>query len=345
MRKQIFISLLIIIFHSAAATHAAQQNPLMIKGQVLDAEGRPVPRAVVYAYPDGGLNGVLPSSSSDERGEFTIAVSQAGVYAVVASKQVDGYPSAMSPFYNPTAESLIQVLLKENQPPPFVTVRFGPKAGRVAGHIVDAETNRPIEDFQISLCRLEVPMYCHRLSDKYPGGRFQVLVPSAPFTIQISASGYKDWYGAERASQQLEPMQVAADTTKELSVSLYKLPALGDEIPNGSMLEAPLLLSPTNDSEFSHYPRITKLEWSAVPGAASYTVEVEFCASEGADKKECEAPQPLQYRSNPPMAGIEGTSYEFVFIGAQPGRWRVWAVDAQGKAGAKSAWFKFIYKQ
>src|SRR4051812_23654510 len=112
MRKHIFMTLLVMVFHPAVSAYAVQQNPLMIKGQVLDAEGHPVRGAVVYAYPDAGLSGVLPSSTSDEHGKFTIMVSQAGEFAIVASKQVDGYPSAMSPFYNPPAESLIQVLLK-----------------------------------------------------------------------------------------------------------------------------------------------------------------------------------------------------------------------------------------
>jgi len=37
------------------------------------------------------------------------------------------------------------------------------------------------------------------------------------------------------------------------------------------------------------------------------------------------------------------TSYEFRFIGAQPGRWRVWGVDKEDREGFKSAWRNFVY--
>ena len=31
------------------------------------------------------------------------------------------------------------------------------------------------------------------------------------------------------------------------------------------------------------------------------------------------------------------------FVGAQPGRWRVWAVDKEGREGFKSPWRLFVY--
>jgi hypothetical protein len=35
--------------------------------------------------------------------------------------------------------------------------------------------------------------------------------------------------------------------------------------------------------------------------------------------------------------------YTFDFVGAQPGRWRVWALDKNGKPGQKSPWWTFHY--
>ena len=37
------------------------------------------------------------------------------------------------------------------------------------------------------------------------------------------------------------------------------------------------------------------------------------------------------------------TVYSFAFVGSQRGRWRVWAVNAQGVAGAKSEWRTFLF--
>jgi len=96
----------------------------------------------------------------------------------------------------------------------------------------------------------------------------------------------------------------------------------------------PTQLTPADGSVFSHYPRKTTLEWSAVPDAASYTVEIEFCSPEGC------ADWTKKYS---PVTGLTTTSYTFDFVGAQPGRWRVWAVDASGQESPKTGWWEFRY--
>mgnify|MGYP001813132722 FL=1 len=103
-------------------------------------------------------------------------------------------------------------------------------------------------------------------------------------------------------------------------------------------LPAPAQQSPRNGSRFNHHPRQTKLQWAPVKGAASYTVEVDCyqCCRRNAwctDSGETYKVQP----------SLRSTSYNFNFAGAQPGRWRVWAVDKDGRAGAKSGWWHFNY--
>ena len=97
--------------------------------------------------------------------------------------------------------------------------------------------------------------------------------------------------------------------------------------------------------EFDYYPRHTRLEWAPVEGAASYSVGVDFCNGRRGDAQGCTDPQPLSglMKLNPKTSGIEGTAYEFDFIGAQPGLWHVWAVDAQGREGFKSPRRLFTY--
>jgi hypothetical protein len=41
--------------------------------------------------------------------------------------------------------------------------------------------------------------------------------------------------------------------------------------------------------------------------------------------------------------GIKDTVHTFEHVGAQPGRWRVWAVDAAGTSGPKTGWWQFDY--
>jgi len=105
-------------------------------------------------------------------------------------------------------------------------------------------------------------------------------------------------------------------------------------------LPAPAQQTPRNGSRFNHHPHQTKLQWTPVTGAASYTVEVDcyqccrsnaWCTDIG-----------KTYRVQP---SLRSTSYTFNFAGAQPGRWRVWAIDKNGKAGAKSGWWNFTYSR
>jgi hypothetical protein len=171
---------IVFLLLPVAAAQTAQQNTLVIKGQVFDDQGRPVSGANVIATPEGGLRGRVPSPSSDSRGEFNIVVYKSDGFKVTASKPADGYPSSSNPFYYPTEDSSVRVLVLEGEPAPFATIRFGPKAGNIAGRIVDAETGRVVEDFQINLCRAEVPKYCYRQSAKHSSGQFNILVPAAP---------------------------------------------------------------------------------------------------------------------------------------------------------------------
>jgi hypothetical protein len=98
-------------------------------------------------------------------------------------------------------------------------------------------------------------------------------------------------------------------------------------------LPAPLPISP-NNAIFSGFPRRTTLNWTNVAGATSYGVEVQYCQSPGA--RNCSAW--INTTTSTP-------TYTFDFIGAQSGRWRVWARDATGRVSAVSEWRVFEYTQ
>jgi eukaryotic-like serine/threonine-protein kinase len=97
----------------------------------------------------------------------------------------------------------------------------------------------------------------------------------------------------------------------------------------------PVQLTPADRAVFNNFPRDTALTWSAVSGAASYWVEVEYCPS---------GPQCVDGNTSfLRRENVTGTSFSFVFVGAQPGRWRVWAVGPTGLESAKSPWRTFFY--
>ncbi len=104
---------------------------------------------------------------------------------------------------------------------------------------------------------------------------------------------------------------------------------------------APEQIWPEDGRAFDNVPRNTTLRWKALSGAASYSVEVDclHCCVSG---KWCsELGRPWKIARDIPAAISPG--YKFEFAGAQPGRWRVWAVDRNGREGVKSPWRTFRY--
>lgn len=106
-----------------------------------------------------------------------------------------------------------------------------------------------------------------------------------------------------------------------------------------SELPAPELLSPPSGAVFNIYPRTTTLEWEPVRGAVSYEVERVF-VQQG---QNCPAGSPPVKQSTTDKTAQ--TTFTFNFIGAQPGCWRVSAVDGQGRVGVASPWWEFVYKR
>jgi WD40 repeat protein len=87
---------------------------------------------------------------------------------------------------------------------------------------------------------------------------------------------------------------------------------------------------PTDKSIFNYYPRTVTLRWSEVPGATSYAIERS--SASGANWS-------AAYQAS----NLRTTSYTFDFVGAQKGRWRVWAVDDAGNESEKSSWREFTF--
>jgi hypothetical protein len=108
--------------------------------------------------------------------------------------------------------------------------------------------------------------------------------------------------------------------------------------PRETVATAPRQLSPADGATFSSYPRTTTLRWQPLAGAARYSVEIDclHCCESGRWCSEVGRPWKV-------VPNLTTTTYTFNFVGAQPGRWRVWAMDSQGRAGAKSPWRTFTY--
>jgi hypothetical protein len=104
-------------------------------------------------------------------------------------------------------------------------------------------------------------------------------------------------------------------------------------------LPAPVQISPTDGKVFeTSFPRTTTFTWSAVPGAKKYIFELMACSN--GKPNDC-----FIWPVDKPKHEVQSTSYTFGFVGAQPGKWRVTAVDAKGISGTPSGWWTFRYKK
>ncbi len=119
---------------------------------------------------------------------------------------------------------------------------------------------------------------------------------------------------------------------------------------SGQALSAPIQISPNDGMIFTEtFPRPMTFTWQPVAGAATYRVEVDCYHCCVADKW-CEGLVPpvvqpingVPISTNLPIYQATTTSYHInSWVGAQPGRWKVWAVDSQGREGLQSPWWQF----
>lgn len=103
-------------------------------------------------------------------------------------------------------------------------------------------------------------------------------------------------------------------------------------------LAAPKQISPSDGATFNVFPRTTTLQWSAVTGASGYRLQVD-CYSCCEGYKWC-----TDVGGESSIEQVKDTSYTFEWVGAQKGRWRVWAIDETGE-GPKTGWWVFDHKQ
>lgn len=99
------------------------------------------------------------------------------------------------------------------------------------------------------------------------------------------------------------------------------------------------LLSPANLSVFNIFPRTTTLTWSAVAGATSYQVDRAYCEVWTMP----DYPSTCSVWTSYPTTTVDGTSMQFDFVGAQPGRWRIRPVFSGGDNVVLGDWSNYWY--
>ncbi len=108
---------------------------------------------------------------------------------------------------------------------------------------------------------------------------------------------------------------------------------------NAQSSDIPVLLTPADGTEINIYPRTITLTWSPVQNASKYLVEIMACSPTNQDT--CFSHPMIEQTTRETTA----PSYTFNFVGKQPGKWRVSIIDASGKLGTPSGWFRFTCLQ
>ncbi len=205
-----------------------------ISGIVLDSEGRPVGQAKVEAEDiHRAQAGIIPTTTTTEYGTFTLCDLSPGSYTLLPSKEQDYYPNPLCTFYS-DGKSLPEVPLKANEKVENVVVHLGPKGARLKGRIIDAVTGDPVITIEPHtgrhLGKASIEFYEAQSPQLYMGmsagreGEFNVLVPTKPFRMKVSAPGYKIWYyGDDGSEESAKAILLPPATTKELTVVLIRI--------------------------------------------------------------------------------------------------------------------------
>jgi hypothetical protein len=352
------LPLLLICSWFLVAALGQSTSRYTVTGNLHDQSGRPAPGFTVCALPAAG--GVLnvrdkACAETDAQGKFVIGLAQAGIYQVMSENPELGYMPAYIPFYGDPRSIVTEVVVGDNTPNGSVSLTLGPKGGLVTGKLIDEAADTPIKDFVVWLWDGRDPKIRYR-QVVTGGNRFRLVAPTRGFRMRVTAEGYEDWImlggvliTAAGPKKGPSSMIVPTASTPDFAVYMKRKEPLPTDPTrmDEKRLPAPIQIGPADNAVLNANPRMTRLEWAPVTGAVSYGVEVEACWTRYRyqqaglpDDGECINPSPHFEKF-----GLADKTVEFMFRGAQPGRWRVWAIDDNHRQGTKSPWRRFLHLQ
>lgn len=215
--------------HKAGSNVQAQQpqnGDGQIEGRILTSDGNPINQAKVYAVLklEGPVIRRHPLTFTDENGRFVLPRLAAGEYAIHAFKESEGYPNLTFNFYAAAygGQSLPTVIVRSGKISRGVTIKLGPKAGRLVIKVTDAISGLPIENAEVALNHQGKPLTLFKSGATERGGVFRLLAPSSVnINLEVTAKGYRSWrYLRTEKNRQIDTLQVSPGTDLEIMVTL-----------------------------------------------------------------------------------------------------------------------------
>lgn len=152
-------------------------------------------------------------------------------------------------------------------------------------------------------------------------------------TTQLPADGIASWSSSD-------PSQVIVSPTG-LVTSIGTGPAT---IASRSATGAPLTTWSVNAPSFSNFPRETLLAWPAVAGATMYLYTIDYCEVWTLPDYASSCTTNESWRQHILGQGPPPANAGIVFVGVNPGRWKVQAYGEGGiPIGAESGYTYFRY--
>lgn len=195
-----------------------------IEGRVIDDKGQPIANAKVFAEGEDTTKSLVMTGMTDKDGNFKIDVPEPGTYLVYGSKEEDNYALTISGFHQEFDVHNPVVTVAQNQVARDVILQFGPKSSKIDGVIIDAISNRPVTKATITLRRTDNPeiYYMIGAAGEKENGRFKVLVPPLPFTIEVSSPQYDTWtYSNNGLKNRSDSLVVNRGEVKKLQIGLH----------------------------------------------------------------------------------------------------------------------------
>jgi len=183
-----------VLLWISAHTQAGPQNIPSgfgaLQGRVVNELGKPLPGAKVYVEPIDAKYapvGKLRFVSTNDEGDFVVVEVAPGGNLVCASKEEAFYPDTCAAALAADLGALPRVRVEEGKLTRGVMVQLS-KGGKLTGTILDSQSGRPLINSRIRLSRTDNPrLYVSTGPDER--GRFEFVLPSKPFKVEISAPG------------------------------------------------------------------------------------------------------------------------------------------------------------